>query len=250
MNLFRIISRIDLKNEFVVKGFHLEGWRKVGDPLTLANNYYDNNIDEIFFIDSVASLFSREKIIDILKNVCREIFIPITIGGGIKNLNDVNDLFNFGADKVAINTAAILEPDFIKKIANVYGSQAVIVSIQAKKNYKNSWDVFIDSARENTKIDVFEWVKKAERLGAGELLITSIDNEGCGNGFDTELCRKVKSVTNLPIIIGGGFGDSNHIAAIKDYNLSGASIASAFHYNKISPKTLKNQIEKIGFKIR
>ena len=245
MNFFRVISRIDLKNEFVVKGFHLEGWRRVGDPLSLASNYYNSNIDEIFFIDSVASLFSREKIIDILKNVCKKIFIPITIGGGIKNLSDVSDLFDFGADKVAINTAAILEPGFIKKIADMYGSQAVIVSIQAKKNNKNSWDVFIDSARENTKIDVFEWVKKAESLGAGELLLTSIDNDGCENGFDTELCRKIKSITNLPIIIGGGFGNCGHIKEIKDYNLSGVSIASAFHYNKISPQILKDQIKKL-----
>ena len=244
MNKIRIIARIDLKNNDVVKGFHLEGWKKIGDPIELAFNYYNNNCDEIIFIDSVASLFSRKKIISIIKELSKSIFVPITIGGGIRSMNDVDDMFQVGADKVALNTVCFDKIEIIKEISKKYGSQSIVLSVQAKKFENNTWYAFKEAARDNTHIEVKDWIKKCEDIGIGELLITSIDNDGCENGLDFDLYKEVKKITNLPIIAGGGFGSLNDVVKTKKLNLSGIAIAKMFHSKKISPFEIKKFLEK------
>ena len=244
MNKIRIIARIDLKNNDVVKGFHLEGWKKIGDPIELAFNYYNNNCDEIIFIDSVASLFSRKKIISIIKELSKSIFVPITIGGGIRSMNDVDDMFQVGADKVALNTVCFDKIEIIREISKKYGSQSIVLSVQAKKFENNTWYAFKEAARDNTHIEVKDWIKKCEDIGIGELLITSIDNDGCENGLDFDLYKEVKKITNLPIIAGGGFGSLNDVVKTKKLNLSGIAIAKMFHSKKISPFEIKKFLEK------
>jgi cyclase len=244
MNSLRIISRIDLKNDNVIKGFQLEGWKTLGNPLKFAKKYYLKGADEIVFIDSVASLFSRDKILSILKKSSKEIFIPIAIGGGIKNINDAKQILNNGADKVIVNTAFVKEPNLIKKFVNTFGSQSIMLSIQTKKRDKNNWEVFTESGREKSGKEVASWISQAEKLGVGELLITSIDNEGLGTGLDLDLYKKVKKITNLPIIAGGGFGNFDQLNEIKKINLSGISIAQLFHYNKETPISVKNKLNE------
>ena len=244
MNKIRIIARIDLKNNDVVKGFHLEGWKKIGDPIELAYYYYNNYCDEIIFIDSVASLFSRKKIISIIKELSKSIFVPITIGGGIRSMNDVDDMFQMGADKIALNTVCFENIEIIREISKKYGSQSIVLSVQAKKFENSTWYAFKEAARDNTHIEVKDWIKKCEDIGVGELLITSIDNDGCENGLDINLYEEVKKITNLPIIAGGGFGSLNDVAKTKKLNLSGIAIAKMFHSKKISPFEIKKFLEK------
>ena len=244
MNKIRIIPRIDLKNNDVVKGYHLEGWKKIGDPIELAHYYYNNYCDEIIFIDSVASLFSRKKIIRIIKELSKSVFVPITIGGGIRSMNDVDDMFHVGADKIAINTVCFDNIEIIRHISKKYGSQSIVLSIQAKKFQNNKWLAFKEAARDNTHIEVKDWIKKCENIGVGELLITSIDNDGCENGLDLNLYEQVKKITNLPIIAGGGFGSLQDITEIKKLNLSGIAIAKMFHSKKISPFDIKKFLGK------
>ncbi len=244
MNPLRIIARIDLKNEDVVKGFQLEGWKKVGVPLEFAEKYYKCGADELMFIDTVASLFSREKILRILNQATKNIFIPITIGGGIKNLKDAKEILNNGADKIAVNTAFVKNPNLIRQFVETFGSQSVLLSVQAKKKTDKEWEVFMESGRENSKKNVFDWIKLCEKLGVGEILVTSIDNEGLKKGLDLELYKIIKKITNLPLIAGGGFGDLAQLNLIKKINLSGISVARIFHEDIETPNDLKNKICK------
>jgi len=243
MNHLRIISRIDLKNNYVVKGYHLEGWKEVGDPIDIAKHNYFNGCDEIIFIDSVASLFSRKKIVDIIRELSKDIFIPITIGGGIRDTKDVDDMFQLGADKIAINTICFENPDIISQISNKYGRQTIVLSIQAKKNSDGNWYAFKETARDNTNINVLEWIKKCENLGVGELLITSIDNDGCEIGYELDLYKQVKKITNLPIIACGGFGGVQDIEKIRKFNISGVAISKQFHLKKITANVIKEILE-------
>ena len=236
----RIISRLDIKNENVVKGYQLEGWKTVGDPVKLAKKYYEDGVDEIVVLDSVASLFSRNKTLDIIDKCCNNIFIPIAVGGGIKSISDAREILEAGADKIVINTAFVKNRNLIKEFVHIFGSQSIVLSIQAKK-IKDNWYVFSESGRENSGISVLDWISEAEQKGIGEILITFIDSEGLGKGFDIDLISKVKNITNLPIIIGGGFLKVDHLLKVKHFNVSGVSIAQAFHNNLITANIIKNQ---------
>ncbi|OUX35850.1 MAG: imidazole glycerol phosphate synthase subunit HisF [Candidatus Pelagibacter sp. TMED273] len=244
MNSLRIVSRIDLKNDNVIKGFHLEGWKKLGRPINFAKKYYLNGADEIIFIDSVASLFSRDKILNILKESSKKIFIPIGIGGGIKTIEDARQILNNGADKIVVNTAFVKNPMLIKKFVKTFGSQSIMLSIQAKKRKQDFWEVFTEAGREKSGKEVRAWIKYAEKLGVGELLVTSVDNEGLGKGIDLELFKEIKKITNLPIIAGGGFGNLKQIKDIKKLNISGISIAQLFHYNAETPNSIKKKFHE------
>ena len=245
MNSPRVIARLDIKNNFVVKGIQFEGWEKIGNPIELAIKYYTNGADELVFIDNVSSLFSQKSMLDILKNSLKKIFIPIGIGGGIKKIEDAKKILFTGADKIIINTAFLKNPNLIKLFVNTFGSQSIILSIQAKKFSNSTWMAYMEAGRENGKKEVLKWIKEAESLGVGELLVTSIDNEGLKKGLDLELYKKIKKITNLPIIAGGGFnGSSKDINSLKSFNLSGISIARLFHENKITPNKLKIKINE------
>jgi cyclase len=242
MRNIRLVARLDIKGLNVIKGINLEGLRKVGIPSELALNYYLQGIDEIIYMDSVASLYGRNHLSEIVKEAVKNIFVPLTVGGGIRSLADVGNILRSGADKVSINTAAIKNPKLISEVANKYGSQCMITSIEAKKNGPSSWEAYTDNGREHTGFDVLEWAKKAESLGAGEILLTSVDQEGTGKGFDLELINKVSNLVSIPVIASGGMGVSQDlIDVVKVGNADAVAMANVLHFQKINISDLRKE---------
>lgn len=253
MNKKRIIARIDVKNEYAIKGIHLEGLRKVGNPNEMAKKYYNEGIDEIIFMDAVAAYYDRNSLTEIINKACENIFVPITVGGGIRKIKDIQIALNAGADKIAINTQAVKDPNFLTRASEIFGSQCIVSSIDAKKNSDNKWEVYVDNGREQTGIDVIEWAKKVETLGAGEIMLTSIDKEGTKRGFDLELYNIISKVITIPIICCGGAGKKEHIADIlSNSELDAVALSSILHYNIESIKDLKEFLiinEKINIRL-
>ena len=235
----RIIARLDIKGENVVKGINFEGIRPVGKPDELAKKYYIQGIDEILYMDVVASLYGRNSIIKYIKEAAKNIFVPLTVGGGIRNLEDITEVLNNGADKVAINSEAIRNPSIIKEASKMIGSQSVIISIEAKKQKDNHWEAYFNNGREKSGINVIDWIEEIEKLGAGEILLTSIDNEGLEKGMDIKLLDCIKNKITIPLIFGGGVGNINHIEeVVKD--VDAIAIASSLHYEKMTVSEIKN----------
>jgi cyclase len=229
----RIISRLDIKNEFVIKGINLEGLRKIGNPVELARQYYLDGIDEIILIDAVASLYGRNNLFEVVKKTTENIFIPITLGGGIKNLKDIDMALNSGADKISINSAGIENPSFIKEAVSNFGASTITIYIEAKKKNDGLWEAYKHYGREKTGINAIDWLDEVQNMGCGEILLTSVDHEGTEQGFDLELIEAIKDRIRVPLIISGGFGKIKHLqeASKLTKNISFA-IASAFHYKK------------------
>ena len=242
MGKIRIIPRLDIKNLNLVKTINLDGLRVLGEPNKFAKDYYRDGADELLFLDSVASLYGRNSIGEIISELSKDIFIPITVGGGIRSVKDASILFKSGADKIAINTAALESPKLIQKLSNEFGSQAIVLSIEAKKYDDNKWIAYKNNGRDTSNIDVIHWTKKASELGAGEILLTSIDNEGMFTGLDFDLYNAVSKVTNIPIILGGGASSLENIIKAKNKGLDGVAISGLFHYKKILIKNLKKKI--------
>ena len=227
---FRVIAKIDVKSSSVIKGINFEGMRKIGNAKFFAKKYFRAGADELIINDVNASLFGRSTALDLLKSCCKNIFIPVTLAGGLKNINDVKKALESGADKVAINTAAVKNKSVIKDVAQMFGSQALIISINAKKISLNKWEVFIDKGREETGLDVIKWAKFVEKSGAGEIHINSIDNDGTFNGFDYDLIKQISKIVKIPLVVGGGLGSIEHIdRLLKTKNIEGVSISSAVH---------------------
>jgi cyclase len=230
----RIIPRLDIKGPNLVKGIHLEGLRILGKPEAFAKHYYEQGADELIYMDIVASLYERNSLAELISTTAQQIFIPLTVGGGLRSLKDIETVLGAGADKVAINTAAIRNPDFIKEAAEKYGSSTIIVSIEAIKKSDGSYEAFTDNGREETGLDVFEWAKRAANLGAGEILITSVDREGTGFGFDLPLVKKMSESVSIPVIALGGGGRVEHVhEVITKGKADAVSIASLLHYDFI-----------------
>lgn len=228
----RLIARMDIKSSNLIKSINLEGLKIIGNPNEYAKKYYEEGADEILFMDCVATLYGRNNLSEIINQSTKDIFIPIAVGGGIRSLDDVKMMLNSGADKVAINTAAVNNPQFITVLANLIGSQSIIISIEAKKRDQN-WEVYTSNGRDPTGKDVVEWAKEVEKLGAGEILLTSIDQEGTRKGFDIELIKAVTSTTNLPVICSGGFGKIDHAKKLIDScQISAIALADALHYKR------------------
>jgi len=247
----RIIARLDIKNEYVIKGIHLEGLRKVGDPNLLAKKYYDEGIDEIVFMDAVAAYYDRNSLSHIIEKACEEVFVPITVGGGIRTIDDIKKALNSGADKVAINTKAIENPNFIKEASEIFGSQCIVASVVAKKIADNKWEAYIENGREPTGVDVITWVKKLEKLGAGEIMLTSLDKEGTKKGFETELYKEVENVVSIPLIASGGMGKSKDaVNLFRKVNIDAIATASTIHYNIEDIKSIKSSIIEKNIKVR
>lgn len=243
MKKIRIISRLDIKNNFVIKGIHLEGLRKVGDPNELAIKYYNEGIDEIILMDAVAAYYDRNSLTEIVKKTCFDVFVPITVGGGIRKIDDIQIALNAGADKIAINTQAVREPNFIKQASKVFGSQSIVASIDAKKRTDETWEAYIDNGREPTGKDVIDWAKELESLGAGEIMLTSIDKEGTKRGFDIELNKMVSKSITIPIISCGGAGSANDVSQlILNTDIDAVAIASILHYNILEINRLKEYL--------
>jgi cyclase len=246
----RIIARLDVKGPNLVKGIHLEGLRIIGDPHEYAQRYYEQGADELVYVDIVASLYGRNNLVDVVERTARDVFIPIAVGGGVRTLDDVNRLLRAGADKVAVNTAAVRNPPFIRDAARAFGSQCVIVNIEAIKQPSGLWEAFTDNGRERTGLDAFEWALRATDLGAGELLVTSVDREGTRKGFDLELTRRIADAVPIPVIASGGAGSIDDVAAvIRDAHADAVAVASLLHYGTETVDSIKSGLAARGITI-
>jgi cyclase len=236
MNL-RIIPRLDIKGPNLVKGVQFEGLRVLGNPESFAKYYYDNGADELIYMDVVASLYGRNSLLPIIEKTSNNIFIPLTVGGGIRSVEDIREILRKGADKASINTAAIKNPQLIREASRAFGSSTIVISIEAMKIRDHSYEAYINSGREKTNIDAIEWAKKAVELGAGEIIVTSIEKEGTGKGFDIDLIKKVSEVVSVPIIGCGGAGCLNDVSQlIESEYVNGIALASLLHYYVIQHK--------------
>lgn len=230
----RIIPRLDIKGPNLVKGVHLEGLRVLGRPEDAARYYYETGADELIYVDVVASLYNRNSLHDIITRTAKEIFIPLMVGGGLRTVQDIRDVLRAGADKVSLNTAAIKNPQFIKEAARVFGSSTIVIAIEAIKQPDGKYLAYIDNGRNYTGIEVLEWAKKVDELGAGEIMITSVDREGAGKGYDLELTKMIAEAVSIPVITHGGAGNLDHIGqAISIGKADAIAIASILHYDFI-----------------
>ena len=245
----RIIPCLDVKNGRVVKGVNFEGLRDAGDPVEAAIRYNEEGADELTFLDITASYEKRKPIVDIVKKVAKEVFIPLTVGGGISSLNDIYDLLNVGCDKVSINSAAVKRPEFINEGAKRFGSQCIVVAIDVKKT-GNSWNVFVKGGREDTGIDAIKWAKEVVDRGAGEILLTSMDTDGTKAGFDIEITKTISEMVNVPVIASGGAGKMEHFKEVFENKADAALAASIFHFREIDIMDLKRYLKNEGISVR
>ncbi len=237
----RLIARLDIKGANLIKGIHLEGLRVVGDPQIHAAKYYQDGADEIVYMDTVASLYGRNNLVDVVSRATEHVFVPITVGGGIHSVEDARTLLRAGADKVAINTAAIKDPKLISQLSDVWGSSTIVLSIEAKKTGDNKWEAYTDNGRERTGLDVAQWAETGAKLGAGEIFVTSVDQEGTRKGFDCELVAEITKRVEIPVIASGGFGSLDHLSQlVKTSKPTGVAIADSLHYNRYSFEQIRS----------
>lgn len=247
----RVIARIDIKGPNVIKGIHLEGLKIIGKPSELARRYYEQGADEIIYMDVVASLFGRNNILSVVEEAAREIFVPLTVGGGIRSVDDIVAALRSGADKVAINTAALKRPEFLSEAARAFGRQCIVLSVEAKRRGPGSWEALTDNGREQTGVDVIEWIAEAEARGIGEVLVTSVDMEGTQKGFDIELVRAVRENVSVPVIACGGAGEAAHVLSLLEAtNCDAVCCASLFHYDRLPLPALKGELAAGGWGVR
>jgi cyclase len=243
----RIIARLDIKGPNLVKGIHLEGLRVLGKPELFARYYYEAGADEMMYVDVVASLYNRNSLHDIVTRTAKEIFIPLTVAGGIRTLDDIRDILRAGADKVSLNTTAIKRPEIIKEASRKFGSSTIVVTIEAIKQPDGRYISYTDNGREYTGIEVLRWATMVEALGAGEIVITSVDREGTGLGFDLELTKMVAETVSIPVIAHGGAGSLEDIkSVIKTGKADAVAVASMLHYEFISKKGINGDYKKEG----
>lgn len=248
---FRIIARMDIKGPHLIKGVHLEGLRKVGDPQAYAQRYYQEGADELIYMDAVASLYGRNNLSEIVERTAEHLFIPMTVGGGVRSPEDVRTLLRSGADKVAVNTAAVSRPALLREIATRFGSQCVVLSIEAKRQGPDRWEAFTDNGREHTGRDVVAWAKEASAMGIGEILLTSVDMEGTRKGFDIPLLRAVSEAVTIPVIASGGMGSAAHmIEAAREGKVDAVAIADVLHYQRDTLPGLRAAAREAGLKVR
>ncbi|MCL0052079.1 imidazole glycerol phosphate synthase subunit HisF [Peptococcaceae bacterium] len=251
MLLKRIIPCLDVTDGRVVKGTNFVNLRDAGDPVELAELYDDEGADELVFLDITASSDGRETMLNVVRNVAEKVFIPFTVGGGIRTVEDMRRMLKAGADKVAINTAAIKNPELIKEGAVKFGSQCIVVAIDAKQVGDNRWEIYTHGGRNPTGIDAVEWARKVEELGAGEILLTSMDRDGTKKGFDIELTRTIAESVRIPVIASGGVGTLDHIAeGLTEGKADAALAASIFHFRKYSIKETKEYLKDRGIPVR
>mgnify|MGYP001171998194 FL=1 len=246
----RIIPCLDVKNGRVVKGINFVDLKDAGDPVEQAKIYSDGGADEICFLDITASNENRDTIYEVVKETSKKCFVPLTVGGGVRNVEDINKLLNCGADKVSINTAAVKDSNVVLESSKKFGSQCIVVAIDAKKN-GDKWDVYTHGGRNNSGLDALAFAKKMEDSGAGELLVTSMDRDGTQIGYDIDLMKKISSMVNIPLIASGGVGNLDHLAeGIKEGNASAVLAASIFHYGKHSVIEAKEYLNSKGIPVR
>lgn len=247
----RLIARLDIKGPNLIKGIHMEGLRVMGDPQVFAHRYYQEGVDELIYMDTVASLYGRNSLVDIVRRTAKNVFVPMTVGGGIRSLDDARELLRAGADKVAINTAGIKNPELITAVSRRFGSQCMVLSIEAKMQSGGRWEVYTDNGREKTGLDVVAWAQKGVSLGAGEILLTSVDQEGTTKGFDVNLIRAVSDAVQIPVIASGGMGQEQDLQnAVLGGGASAVAIAHMLHYGKCTLQQLRQYALEVGLQMR
>lgn len=247
----RIIPCLDVKDGRVVKGVNFVNLTDVGDPVDAAKAYYEAGCDELVFLDITATHEERDTTVDMVRRVAEQVFIPFTVGGGIRSVEDMNKMLKAGADKVSVNSSAVANPQLIADCAEKFGNQCVVVAIDAKKVEDGSWHVFVAGGRKDTGIDLLDWAKKVVCLGAGEILLTSMDKDGTKSGFDIEMLNAVANVVTVPIIASGGAGNSQHILEVFEQTpATGALAASIFHYGEVSIADTKQAMRQSGIEVR
>jgi cyclase len=251
MGNLRLIARLDIKGPNLIKGVHLEGLRVIGDPQEYARRYYEQGADELLYIDIVASLYGRSKLTEIVRRSAHDVFVPMTVGGGIRSVDDVRDLLRAGADKVAINTAAVRRPELVTEVSRRFGSQCMVLSIEAKQQAPGQWEVYTDCGRERSGLDAVHWAQRGVELGAGEILVTSIDREGTRRGFDVELTRAIADAVHVPVIASGGYGEPAHLGAVvRQGHADAAAFADALHYGRCDMGELRRAAADAGLSVR
>ena len=246
----RIIPCLDVKDGQVVKGIHFVGLKEVGDPVALAEKYYVDGADELVFLDISATVEKRKTMVDVVRRVAKEIFIPFTVGGGISTIEDVRAMLMAGADKVSLNSAAIRNPSLIEEASKRFGNQCIVLAVDAKKRADNTgWNVYVEGGRKDTGIDCMEWILKGVSLGAGEILLTSMDADGTKEGFDLELYKAVSKIVNVPVIASGGCGKLEDFKSALEVS-DAALAASIFHYEESSVQNVKKYLKEEGVAVR
>ncbi|MBQ7783663.1 MAG: imidazole glycerol phosphate synthase subunit HisF [Oscillospiraceae bacterium] len=247
----RIIPCLDVRDGKVVKGVNFTGIKEVGDPVECAEEYNKQGADEIVFYDITASYEGRGVFLDVVRETAKKVFVPLTVGGGIKTVDDIRDTLRAGADKVSVNSQAVKNPQLIKDGADIFGSQCICVGIDAKKIADNKWTVFINGGRVDMKLDLVDWVKQIEQLGAGEICLNSIDTDGTKAGFDIDMLNAVCNAVNIPVIASGGCGNLSHFTEVfEKTNSSAALAASLFHFKELTVGQVKAELAEHGFPIR
>lgn len=247
----RIIPCLDVKDGRVVKGVNFVNLRDAGDPVEIAKKYSDEGADEICFLDITASHEERKTMIDVVERTAAEVFVPLTVGGGVRTIEDVRQLLLAGADKVSINTAAVKDPDFVKRASERFGSQCIVVAIDARRVTGGKWEVYTHGGRNPTGIDAIEWVKKMEENGAGEILLTSMDKDGTKSGYDIPLTRAVSRKVSIPVIASGGAGSLDHLSeGVSDGEADAVLVASIFHYGEHTIRDAKEFMSSKGISVR
>lgn len=251
MTRTRLIPRLDVKGKNLIKGIHLEGLRVIGDPQEFARRYYEQGADELLYVDVVASLYGRNGLHDIVRRAAQDVFVPLTVTGGLRSVDDVKEMLRAGADKVGINTAATKRPELIREVARKFGSQCMVLSIEAKRVAPGRWEAYTDNGREPTGMDVVEWVQRGVELGAGEILLTSVDQEGTREGFDVELIAAVASVVPVPLIASGGMGaPEDAVKAVHDGRADAVAMADILHYNRSTLAEIRTTAIAAGVDVR
>lgn len=249
--MYRLIARLDVKGDKLIKSVQLDGVRVVGDPAESARKYYQQGADELLFMDAVASLYGRNHLAEVIRYTAENVFIPLTVGGGLRDLGDVDRVLRAGADKVAINTAIVQRPKFITEVARSFGSQCMVLQIDAKKKGPGEWEAYIDGGREPTGLEVVNWAKQCVELGAGEILLTSVDKEGTGLGFDTELYKAMASSVPVPVIASGGMGSArDFIDVVQGGHADAVAMANILHVQKVPLEKIKAEILEAGIPVR
>jgi cyclase len=246
----RVIPRLDIKGPNLVKGIHLEGLRIIGDPAEHAVRYYETGADELLYVDIVASLYERNNLVEVVERTAASIFVPLTVAGGIRSVDDIGRLLRAGADKVAINTAAVRDPELLRTASRVYGSQCIVLSVEAKRRPHGGWEAYTDNGRQKTGLDVVEWVNRAVDIGAGEILLTSVDREGTRKGFDLELIAAVAPGVTVPVIACGGPGSVEQVYEGVAAGADAVAVASVLHYKTETVLSLKAGLKARGMQVR
>ena len=247
----RLIARLDIKGPNLIKGVRLEGLRVIGDPQAYATKYYEAGADELIYMDTVASLYGRNSLMDIVRHAARNVFVPMTVGGGLRSVEDVKNMLRAGADKVAINTAAAKRPVLITEVSRKFGSQCMVLSIEAKRVGPNKWEAFTDNGRERTGLDAVEWATRGCELGAGEILLTSVDQEGTRLGFDVALVRAIAGTVPIPVIAAGGMGEMKHLVeVINEGQADAVAMADILHYGRMTLEQIRQDALAGGIAVR